>query len=254
MHGVAVVTGAAGGIGAALAEMLVSRGVAVVATDVDRAGLDRLDSHDAGIRTTALDVTDGSAVRDLVEKVAADHGRLDYMFNNAGVVVGGDFEDMTDEAWRRIVDINLWGVIHGTQAAYAVMRAQGFGHIVNTASSAGVMPVAQSVAYAATKHAVVGLSTSLRAEAAGTGVNVSVVVPGVVDTGIFAAAHNLGGYDYERAIRRVPFGKVSPSRAAEYIVEGVERNRQFITFPAYNKALVALYRVMPALMSRVINA
>ena len=247
---VAVVTGAASGIGAALTRRLHQAGAVVVATDTDETGLAALPS---GVVATRLDVTDGPAVRDLIDKAAADHGRLDYVFNNAGIFAAGDFEDMTDDAWQRVVEVNLWGVIHGTRAAYDVMVPQGHGHIVNTASSAGVMPVARSVAYAATKHAVVGLSTSLRAEAAARGVQVSVVLPGLVDTGIFDKARDLTGNDYQKTLDKVPFRKVTPDRAAVEILVGVERNRQFITFPRYNRVIWRLNRLVPDLMSRVIN-
>lgn len=250
---VAMVTGAASGIGAALTRLLLSRGAHVVAADVDAAGLDRLEGAGDRLDRVVLDVRRPDEVFAVVRDVTTRHGRLDLMVNNAGVVVGGPFEATSDEAWSRVVDVNLWGVVHGTRAAYDAMRAQRHGHIVNVASSAGVMPVAHSVAYAATKHAVVGLSTSLRAEARGAGVNVSVVVPGVVDTAIFSSATNVGGYDYERAMRRVPFRKVTASRAAEHILAGVEHNRAVITFPAYNRALVALHRLMPEAMSAVVN-
>ena len=247
---VAVVTGAASGIGAALARQLHAAGAVVVAADTDETGLAALPS---GVAARPLDVTDGPAVRDLIDKVAADHGRLDYVFNNAGIFAAGDFEDMTDAAWHRVIDVNLWGVIHGTRAAYDVMARQGHGHIVNTASSAGVMPLARSVAYAATKHGVVGLSTSLRPEAAARGVRVSVVVPGLVDTGIFDTARDLTGNDYQRTLDKVPFRKVTPDRAAAEILLGVERNRQFITFPRYNRVIWRLNRLMPDLMAGVIN-
>ncbi len=247
---VVVVTGAASGIGAALAGRLVSAGARVVAADADEKGLAALPR---GVVASRLDVTDGVAVGELIEKTAADHGRLDYVFNNAGIFASGPFETMSDSAWQQVVDVNLWGVIHGTRAAYAIMRQQGHGHIVNTASSAGVMPVARSAAYAATKHGVVGLSTSLRSEAAAHGVRVSVAVPGLVDTGIFATARDLTGDDYQRTIERLPFRKVIPDRAAGDILAGVERNQQFITFPRYNRAIWRLYRLMPSVMAPVIN-
>lgn len=247
---VAVVTGAASGIGAALASSLAAAGAEVVAADLDASGLEALRPQ---VTPTQLNVTDGPAVLEVIEKAAAQHGRVDYVFNNAGVFASGDFEAISDATWQRVVDVNLWGVIHGTRAAYNVMRQQGYGHIVNTASSAGVLPVAGSAAYAATKHAVVGLSTSLRAEAARHGVRVSVVVPGLVDTGIFDRARDLTGDDYQRTLDKVPFRKVSPERAAAEILTGVERNQQFITFPGYNRAIWRLYRLMPAVMAPVIN-
>ncbi|MFF0607040.1 SDR family NAD(P)-dependent oxidoreductase [Nocardia tengchongensis] len=250
----AIVTGAASGIGRALVTRLLGHGARVYAVDRDAAGLDALAASSSGELTTlVVDVTARESLAEVVERVIADHGRLDYMFNNAGIVVGGDFADMTDATWRKIVDINFWGVVHGTHLAYARMLEQGGGHIVNTASSAGVMPVARSTAYAATKHAVVGLSTSLRAEAAEHGIKVSVVLPGVVDTGIFDNAVNLPGYSYRASIDKLPFAKVTPLDAADAILHGVAKNKQYISFPAYNRIIIGLNRLLPDVMAPIIN-
>lgn len=251
---VALVTGAASGIGYALCRELHARGATVYAADLNEVGLARL-QQECGDRlvTTRLDVVDEAAVQAWIDGAAAQRGRVDYLFNNAGIVVGGDFEAMDRAAWQKIIDINLWGVIHGTQHGYALMRRQGRGHIVNTASTAGVMPVARSTAYATTKHAVVGLSTSLREEGRGHGVRVSVAIPGLVDTNIFSSATNVGGHDYDAAIRKVPIGKISPQQAARAILAGVARNRQYIVFPAYNRLIVGLSRMFPGFMGWLIN-
>ncbi|MGH3724966.1 MAG: SDR family NAD(P)-dependent oxidoreductase [Mycobacterium sp.] len=250
----AIVTGAASGIGLALATGLAGRGATVYAADRDEEGLTRLEQIDqAGlIRPVRLDVTDRNAVTALVDRVVTERGRLDLMFNNAGIVVGGDFENMSPDTWQRIVDVNLWGVVHGTEAAYAQMRRQHNGHIVNTSSSAGVLPVVRSVAYAATKHAVVGLSTSLRAEATSHGVNVSVVLPGLVDTNIFSRATNLADYNYGAVVERVPLKKISPRQAADAVLRGVSRNDEFIVFPTINRLVIRLYRALPGLMGPII--
>ncbi|MDB5975335.1 MAG: family oxidoreductase [Nevskia sp.] len=251
----AVVTGGASGIGYALCRELQRRGATVYAADLGEPGLARLQAEcaSARLRTAKLDVTDEAAVKALLERVVEEQGRLDYLFNNAGIVVGGDFESMDGAAWRRIVDINLWGVIHGSQHGYRLMLKQGGGHIVNTASTAGVMPVAKSTAYATTKHAVVGLSTSLREEARKHGIRVSAVVPGLVDTNIFSSATNLKGHDYSAAMDRVPFRKISPDQAARAILAGVANNAQYIVFPGYNRAIVLLNRLAPGIMGRLIN-
>lgn len=250
----AVVTGGASGIGYALCRELAARGARVYAADLNPAGLARLEQEcGAAVSTSVLDVTDEAAVKTLLERVVTDHGRLDYVFNNAGIVVGGDVEHMNFATWRKIVDINLWGVVYGSQHAYALMLRRGGGHIVNTASTAGVMPVAKSTAYATTKHAVVGLSTSLREEGRKHGIRVSAVVPGVIDTNIFRTATNLKSHDYSAAMDKVPFRKMSPEQAAQAILAGVERNRQFIVFPGYNRAIVAMNRLMPGFMGRLIN-
>jgi NAD(P)-dependent dehydrogenase (short-subunit alcohol dehydrogenase family) len=249
---VAVVTGAASGIGHALCVALRRDGATVYAADLNAEGL-KLLQQECGATPVELNVADEAAVKALLDRVQAAHGRLDYLFNNAGIVVGGPTEGMDSQVWRKIVDVNLWGVIHGSQHGYALMRAQGHGHIVNTSSTAGVAPLAKSVAYATTKHAVVGLSTSLRAEGRRHGVNVSVAIPGMVDTGIFDAATNVQGYDYRAAMRKVPIRKITPQQAADALLRGVVRNRQYIVFPANNRVIVTLHRLLPGPMSRLIN-
>lgn len=250
----AVVTGGASGIGYALCQALDQHGVWVYAADVNEAGLAKLQqTSSAKLKTHRVDVSDEAAVAVLLQRVMTEQGRLDYLFNNAGVVVGGNFEDMTAAAWQKIININLWGVIHGTQHGYALMLKQGFGHIINTASSAGVLPVAKSTAYAATKHAVVGLSTSLREEARKHGVRISVACPGLVDTNIFASATNLKGHDYDAAMKEVPIDKISPAQAARHMLAGTMRNQQLIVFPFTNRIIVGLYRLMPGVMSRLIS-
>lgn len=251
---IAVVTGAASGIGYALCQALSLRGAKVYAADVNLQGLTQLaDSLQGRLTTCLLDVTDEQAVHALLSRVVDECGQLDLLFNNAGIVVGGDFEHMDGAAWKKIIDINLWGVIYGCQHGYALMLKQGQGHIINTASTAGLTPVAKSTAYAATKHAVVGLSTSLREEARAHGLKVSVVIPGLVDTNIFATATNLADHDYDAAIHQVPINKITPQQAAQAILHGVERNRQYIIFPAYNRLIVAMNRWFPALTARLIN-
>lgn len=252
---VAVVTGGASGIGYALCRELCQRGATVYAADLNPSGFEKLQQECASTRlvTTTLNVTDEPAVKALLDRVVAEQGNLDYLFNNAGIVVGGDFENMDFDKWKKIVDINLWGVIYGSQHGYALMLKQGHGHIVNTASSAGVFPVAKSTAYAATKHAVVGLSTSLREEARKHGIRVSVACPGLVDTNIFTSATNLKGHDYDAAIKKVPIGKISPAQAAQHMLAGTAKNLPYIVFPFTNRVIVSLYRLMPGLMGRIVN-
>ena len=142
-----------------------------------------------GAATAAVvDVRDASGFQKLVDDTAAEHGRLDYLFNNAGIGIAGEERDVSLEDWNTVLDVDLHGVVHGVRAAYALMVKQGHGHIVNTASLAGLLPSPGLVPYAMTKHGVVGLSLSLRAEAAEHGVRVTAVCPGVVDTPILTRA------------------------------------------------------------------
>jgi NAD(P)-dependent dehydrogenase (short-subunit alcohol dehydrogenase family) len=202
-------------------------------------------------RALRLDVTDFDAVQALVEQVANSAGRLDYMFNNAGIVIAGEAQHYEIQDWNRVIDVNLRGVVNGVQAVYAVMRRQGFGHIVNTASIAGLLPMPGLLSYSASKHAVVGLSTSLRIEAAVLGIRVSVLCPGAVETAI------VGGGKFGKVLQPPPpevqkrFWKqgrpISPERFAREAVAAVARNKAIIVIPWWWKIFWWVYRLSPTL-------
>jgi NAD(P)-dependent dehydrogenase (short-subunit alcohol dehydrogenase family) len=189
-------------------------------------------------------------VRRAVEGAAAREGRLDYLFNNAGIAIGGELRDMSEAHWRRIVDVNLWGVVHGIRAAYPLMIRQGSGHIVNTASGAGLVANPLGAAYGMTKHAVVGLSTSLRGEAEGLGVRISVVCPGFVDTAIFDRGIGLGR-SIREGVRDAPVRPYPAPKAARAILRGVRANRAVIVFPLHMHALLWGGRLAPWLARAV---
>jgi NAD(P)-dependent dehydrogenase (short-subunit alcohol dehydrogenase family) len=248
---VAIVTGGASGIGQALCEELGRRGTRVVAADVNSEGAERVV---AGISATGgkaeaahLDVTRSDEVQKLIDQTASKHGRLDYMFNNAGIATLGEVRDMTPEQWDRIIQINLMGVVYGTTAAYSLMVKQGFGHIVNTASQAGLYPVSGTTAYALTKHGVVGLSTSLRTEGAGLGVKVSVICPGPVVSRIVENATRLGEYEKD-VFSEIPQSMLmDTAKAARVILRDVARNRAIIVFPFLARYLWWLHRISPTI-------
>ena len=172
----AIVTGAGSGIGAALSRALVSAGANVVCADLDLEAADRTVASVTGpgsARAVRLDVTSAPDVAALVESVAAEHGSLDLLFNNAGISIGGETQELTLEHWDSIIDVNIRGVVHGVHAAYPLMVRQRSGHIVNTASMGGLMAAGLLTSYVMTKHAVVGLSMALRSEAAAFGVGVT---------------------------------------------------------------------------------
>jgi len=251
---VAIVTGGASGIGQALCEELDQRGAAVViAADINADGAQQvasaITSNGGRARAARLDVSQADAVHKLVDETVAEQGRLDYMFNNAGIAFGGEVRDMNLDHWRRILDVNLWGVIYGTTAAYQVMVKQGFGHIVNTASAAGLAPTPMVTAYATTKHAVVGLSTSLRAEGVELGVKVSVVCPGFIRTGIFETATNVTKLkDEDAALDLSSVRMMNPADCARVILRGVARNKGIITVTGFARFLWWLYRFHPELV------
>ncbi|HEY6332319.1 MAG TPA: SDR family oxidoreductase [Blastocatellia bacterium] len=239
-------TGAASGIGRAVSEELARRGTTVIAADLNQTGVEdavRLILEGGGRAESAhVDVANRDQVQSLVDDAVSKYGRLDYMFNNAGIGVVGEVRDMEPDHWQRTIDVNLWGVIHGSLAAYKVMVARRGGHIVNTASLAGLVPSPTLAAYSVAKHGVVGLSTSLRAEGAGLGVKVSAVCPGLVRTGLYETI-TLVNAERDTLVKRIPIKPIDPRQAAQAILRGVERNREIIVFPANAQALWMLTRL-----------
>lgn len=244
---IAFVTGGASGIGLAVGRLLAARGLQVILADVDAERLDQvLAGFGAGerVETVRLDVTDADAVDAAVSGAAARHGGLDYLFNNAGVGGTKDLREATLVQWRRIVDLNIMGMVHGVMAAYPIMVRQGRGHIVNTSSISGLMPWPGQTLYNTTKYAIVGLSHTLRQEAARFGVKVSVVCPGPVKSAIWHTSI-LGERGPDRPS---PEEAMSAEMAAEIIWRGVEANRETIIFPRVLVLLNWLYRLHPGFL------
>jgi NAD(P)-dependent dehydrogenase (short-subunit alcohol dehydrogenase family) len=246
---VAIVTGGASGIGRALCQELGRRGACVVIADVNAAGAEQVASGIATARAVYLDVSRAWDVQELVKRTTSEHGRLDLMFNNAGIAIVGEARDLDLAHWQRVFDVNLWGVIHGTTSAYQVMAQQGHGHIVNIASASGLVPTPMLAAYTTSKHAVVGLSTSLRAEAADLGVKVSVACPGLVQTGLVYTTQ-LVNLDRESLIPLLGrMGFMDPAKCARAILRGVARNKAIIPVPASARFLWWLQRLHPDLLT-----
>jgi NAD(P)-dependent dehydrogenase (short-subunit alcohol dehydrogenase family) len=254
----AIVTGGASGIGRALACELGRRGCEVVLADMqiemaqDVAA--QIQSSGGRAKAVEVDVTDFPALERLVRETAVSSGRLDYIFNNAGIAIGGTANHYSIEDWNKIIDINLRGVVNGIQAAYKIMIEQGFGHIVNTASMAGLMPNPAGVAYAATKHAVVGLSKSLRVEvkAAQLGIRVSVICPGVIRTPI------LEGGKYGKILMDISdeklrnmweeFKPMPPDIFARKVLNAIAKNKAIIIEPWQWRLIWWLNRLSPSLV------
>ncbi|HEY2762412.1 MAG TPA: SDR family oxidoreductase [Pseudonocardiaceae bacterium] len=252
----AVVTGGASGIGYALAAALMARGDIVTVADIDEQGAARCAEHLASrypgqADGAGLDVQDAAAVACMMQSVKDQHGRLDLVFNNAGIGVGGPADEHSLEHWNRAIDVNLRGVVHGVHAAYPIMLEQGFGHIVNTASLAGLFPVPYKIAYVTTKYAVVGLSLALRNEAAKTGVKVSVICPGYVETPLLDNVNpglpqtSLGGCTREAAI--LEQGRLCrPDQVAHDVMRGIERNDAVIVTTT-SRLSRSIAKISPAL-------
>jgi NAD(P)-dependent dehydrogenase (short-subunit alcohol dehydrogenase family) len=259
----AIVTGGASGIGLALGALLVQRGARVVLGDIDgdaakRRAEELSRTGGEGVVGRQIDVRDEREFRSLVDEVIERDGRLDMLFNNAGVALGGPTHELTAAHCDRVLDVNVRGVINGVLAAYPRMVEQRHGHIVNTASGAGLVAPPFVMAYAASKHAVVGLSLALRPEAALHGVRVSVLCPGAVDTPILdrrpdpdlpgTASKPITAREYLAVVRQRP---VPADDVARRALKAVTRNRAVIVVPASAKPLWYLHRLSPRLAQQV---
>ncbi len=219
----ALVTGAGRGIGAALAGELARAGWRVAVADVDAEAASAVAAALSGAVAVSFDVSDAAAWVRAVGGIEAELGPIGLLANNAGVGLAGPFDAATDDDWRRVVDVNLWGVVNGVRAVAPGMCERGFGWIVNVASGAALAPRPGMVPYAMTKAAVVGLSVSLRAELAARGVRVTAACPGYVGTGMLDRAVNRG-VDGAALRAAIPFGPMSPERCAERILRAAARD------------------------------
>jgi NAD(P)-dependent dehydrogenase (short-subunit alcohol dehydrogenase family) len=234
---VVVITGAASGIGLEMARAFAKEGAKLALADINSSGLDvvkkEMESPGLRVYTQVVDVSKKEQVRDFCEKVYQGFGRVDVLCNNAGIGWVGKFEDMSLEDWEKIMAINLWGVIYGCHYFYPCMiRQGGGGHIVNTASGAGLVPLPIMTAYCSTKFAVQGFSETLRAEAALNGIGVTVVCPGLIKTNItvtgkmFSTTAHASPDEFMKKIDRFYAKRnYTPDRVANKVVKAVKKNK-----------------------------
>lgn len=253
---VCLITGGASGIGLSLGKELARRKATVILADrqADVASEQASVLARAGGQASGaeLDVTRYPDVEALVNRVADEHGRLDFIFNNAGIGVSGESAYYALSDWMRVLDVNLNGVIHGVHAAYPIMRQQGFGHIVNTASMAGLIPGPGMLSYGVSKHAVVGLSRGLRLEAEGYGVRVSVLCPGVIRTAIIDGGGKFGGHVGPASSKAMQsqFEKLKPMDPDDFAraaLTDIARNKGVIIYPKRWRTIWLLSRWIPSL-------
>ncbi len=234
---VCIVTGGNSGIGYALCGELLKRGATVWMTGRDgkkvAGAAGDLSAYGDRVHTAVMDVTRQEQVQQVVGSVAAEAGRLDMLFNNAGIFKPMLFETATLDDWRAMIDTNLWSVIYGVHAAVPVMLRQGSGHIVNTASLAGLVPYPMQVIYDTTKYAVVGMSESLRYEYAEKGISVSVVCPGDIATPIFGKVVDSTG-----AGAPVPKDAYPVDKAVSYVLDRVAEKKGRIIVPDEPNSLI----------------
>ena len=251
---VAVITGGASGIGKAVATRSAAEGMKLVLADIEEPVLEatarELAAEGAEVRAVVTDVSDAASVRALRDETLQHFGGAHLIHNNAGVGVGGPIWEITEDEWRWILGVNLWGVVHGINAFVPVLLEQGEGHVVNTASIAGLTSTPGLGPYTATKHAVVAISESLFKDlrAAGAPIGVSVLCPGFVQTGIGQSDRNRPDWapehDPATAAERTSFiqamvdAGIEPRTVADRVLDAVYDGTFYIlTHPELTPAL-----------------
>jgi len=265
---VAAITGAGSGIGRALALDLARRGCHLALSDVNEDSLRQTaeQARTLGVQVSEsrVDVSDAGAVQRWADQVASEYGRINLIFNNAGVAHGGTVEgsDLSDYEW--IMGINFWGVVHGSKAFLPYLRASGDGHVINVSSVFGLFAQPGMSAYNASKYAVRGFTESLRQELdlAACGVSASCVHPGGIRTNIAMTARMndslaaITGQDSEKARQQFhdQLLRTTPERAAAVILDGVLRDRRRILIGSDATAADWMQRLLPGLYQRLVTA
>jgi short-subunit dehydrogenase len=259
--GVAVVTGAASGIGAALARGLAAKGCSLALADRDAAGLAKsaAAAREKGVKVSehVLDVSDANAITAIPEQVVAQHGRINVLINNAGVALGGTFAqtDLADFEW--LMNINFYGVVRMTHAFLPFLQREQKAQVVNISSVFGIIAPPGQTAYCASKFGVRGFSESLRHELVDTGIGVTVVHPGGIATNIAENARNPKGLNSDEVERRRQRAKqvltLSPDIAAATIIDGIETRAWRVLIGSDAKKIALLQRLFPVRYWKIIR-
>jgi NADP-dependent 3-hydroxy acid dehydrogenase YdfG len=232
---VVAITGGARGIGKATASALAAKGCRIAIGDLDLELAEKTAAElGGGAIAVQLDVTERDSFAAFLDEAEREVGPIDVLINNAGIMPIGPFAEEDDATARRMIDINLHGVIFGTKLALARMQPRNSGHIVNIASQAGKAGLPGGATYCATKHAVVGLSEAVAAELDGTNVEISVVMPAVVNTELAAGLKDVRGVK-----------NLEPEEVADAIVEALETNRFEVWVPRSSAAISTVLNLVP---------
>jgi len=255
---VAAITGAGSGIGRALAIALAGRGCRLALSDIDEIGLDRTaELARADATTTRVDVADRSAVERWAEATASTYGTVNLIFNNAGVALGAPVSSMAYDDFHWLMDINFWGVVHGTTAFLPHLAASGAGHVVNISSVFGLMGIPTQSAYNAAKFAVRGFTEALRIELdqAANGVTATAVHPGGIKTDIVRNGRFDGPHaDRDELVAQFDKqARTTPERAAAVILRAVEKDKRRVMVGADAHVFDIVARLPPGLYQRLIG-
>lgn len=246
---VVVITGGASGIGASLSMRLAADGAKVIivgrSSDNGAAHLLRMKKKGLDATFKVTDMTDTVKVEQLFNDIVFEHGKIDYVFNNAGVFMAGEIRDTPIDKWQATVNNNIWAVYNGTHFAYQHMLKQGSGYIINVASAAGLFPVPIMGIYGSSKFAIVGLTHALRNEAKDFGITVSAVCPTIVDTPLYdTATYNKVN---KAKVLKSRHSLQTPDEAAAKIIKGVLKNKQTIHTSVSTQIGWWAYKLVPSI-------
>lgn len=252
----AVVTGAAGGLGWAVAEALASQGARLLVADIDEQGAvsaaKKLSDAGAEAYATACDVRDPTQVEALASAAESYWGGSDLIVNNAGVAVAGPIGRVSLEDWRWVMDVNLWGVIHGCHTFVPRFEAQGHGYVLNVASAAGLVAAPLMGPYSVTKFGVVALSETLYAEVADKGISVTVLCPTFFKTNIMASGKGPGGAA-AAAEKRMSESKIQAPEVARFALDALAKNQLYALPMVDGRVLWRLKRLVPSRFPSILN-
>jgi len=250
---VIVVTGGGSGLGAALVRKFARFGARVTIIDINADTVNKVIKELALERLLhvpnykILDVADDIVFCGALIELKKTQGVLDIIVNNAGILIAGEARDLDSKMFRTITNINLMGVVNGSLAAFKIMAGQGYGKIVNISSVSGLIASPLYSAYSMTKHAVIGFSKALREEGRCLGIDVMVICPGTLKTGIFEAG-NVVNASKDRVFKESALSSISSEVAASKIIDAINANRCITVFPAYARLMWLLEKIHPSLL------
>ena len=251
-HKTVILTGAASGIGREMALLLNQCKAKLFLIDLNEKDLTKLASilrkSNPDVHAHCMDVSSHDQFAQFCHEFLKTETCPDYLFNNAGICIGGEALNFDFKSWKKIIDVNLYGVINGISLFYPLMAKQRRGHIVNTSSFAGLIPLPGEASYVASKYAIQGLTEVLEIEASFYGVKVTAVCPGVVQTPIYQTGEVIG-FDKEKVLSLWPRG-ITANKCAEMILEGVAKGKRIILITRFAQFAFLVKRFFPGLMRK----
>lgn len=249
---VVIVTGGASGIGKEICLSLAKKGARVVVADINFEAAKEVQSiinqNGGEAKATKIDVSNSAEVEAMIHDIYQQYSKIDLLINNAGIGINGEFQDMDLDGWKRIFNINFWGVLYGTHFVYPIMMKQGFGQIVNVSSLAGLLPAGLMTSYVASKHSVVGFTLSLRSEAKQYGIKVNALCPGFIETPIHDESPNVSDFLNSDKNKRPKNKYPTAKECVNLMIRGIEKDKAIIISPYKHKVYWWLYRLFPSLI------